>query len=314
MDTSAKSTPRDVFLYLFATVALYFSAGSIINLLFAHIEAGFPDPLEQYYDPSGTMRLSMALLIIIFPAYLWASRFLHRDLLANPEKNDIRVRKWLLYLTLFLAALLIIGDLVALIYSFLEGDLTVRFLLKIAVVLAVAGAVFWYYLYDLRAKASPLEPRALWFVRLVMGVVAVTVICGLFVAGSPFRQRLVRFDAQKVNDLQGVQSQVINYWQRKDVLPQTAEELRDDISGYVPPKDPQSAAAYEYRATGALSFELCAEFNLQFTEGDGATKPVYGPMGQRFAESWNHEAGRVCFSRTIDPELYRLEKSAPPAQ
>jgi hypothetical protein len=60
------------------------------------------------------------------------------------------IRKWLIYFTLFAAALIIIGDLVTLLNRFLEGELTVRFLLKVLAVFFVAGSVFYYYLWDLR--------------------------------------------------------------------------------------------------------------------------------------------------------------------
>ncbi len=311
-----KSSPRDVFMHLFATIALYFSAWSVINLLIQYISAVFPDPLNHYFEPGSSTRWSMALLIIIFPAYLWVSRFLHRDLVANPEKSDLRVRRWLLYLTLFLAALLIIGDLVALIYNFLEGELTMRFFLKVLSALAVGAAVFWYYLYDLRARPGPLAPHALLFVRGAVAAIAAIIIAGFFVAGSPFKQRLARFDAQKIGDLQNIQWQVVNYWQRKEKLPATLEELRDDISGYAAPRDPQSAAVYEYRTTGSLaedrSFELCAEFNLASQESK--EKNFYArpyPVAEGLNESWEHGAGRACFSRTIDPDLYPPQKAVP---
>jgi hypothetical protein len=132
----------------------------------------------------------------------------------------------------------------------------------------------------------------------------------------------VRFDSQKVGDLQNIQWQVVNYWQQKNKLPQTLDELRNDISGYVSPVDPQSGTAYEYRAMGStnspqagstgspqagdLSFELCAEFNLASSEqGLSYTNTKPRPIdGGGVAESWDHPAGRHCFSRTIDPEFY----------
>ena len=311
-----KSSPRDVFMYLFATIALYLSAWSVINLLIQYINVAFPDPLNSYYQPGSSIRWSMALLIIIFPAYFWVSRFLHRDLVAQPGKSELRIRRWLLYLTLFLAALLIIGDLVALIYNFLEGELTTRFSLKVLSVLAVAAAIFWYYLYDLRAKAAPLAPKALFFVRGAITAIGIIIIIGFFVAGSPFKQRLVRFDSQKTADLQNIQWQVVMYWQKKQKLPSTIDELRDDITGYISPRDPQSGTAYEYRATGTRTFELCAEFNL--TSQDSQDKNSYarpyptmegsGAMN----ESWDHVAGHVCFSRTIDPDLYPPQKPLVP--
>jgi hypothetical protein len=310
---SAKSSPKDVFLHLFATIALYVSAGSLISLLLDYVNVLFPDPLNTYGDPGSSIRWSMAILIIVFPAYAWVSRFIRKDLVANPEKSEIRARKWLLYLTLFFASILIVGDLVALIFSFLEGELSSRFLLKVLAVLAVSAGVFWYYLNDLRTKAEPLTSRAVLFVRVAIGVVALAIIAGFFVAGSPFRQRLVRFDNQKISDLQSIQYRTVNFWQKKNVLPATVDELRDDILGFVPPKDPQSGASYEYRVTGERTFELCGEFNVPADADAVRAKQIYSeyPIGGAANESWEHGIGRTCFTRTIDPELYRVEKPLP---
>jgi hypothetical protein len=60
------------------------------------------------------------------------------------------VRKWLLYLTLFVAALIIIIDTVMLVQGLLNGELTVRFLMKLLTVFVTAGAIFGYYFYDLK--------------------------------------------------------------------------------------------------------------------------------------------------------------------
>jgi hypothetical protein len=51
---------------------------------------------------------------------------------------------------LFVAACVLIGDVVGLIYGLLGGELTVRFVLKTLIVGGIAGAVFWYYLSGLR--------------------------------------------------------------------------------------------------------------------------------------------------------------------
>src|SRR3989344_2656112 len=107
-----KSSPRDVFVYILGTVALYLSAFSAILLLLSYVDILLPDPLRgDYFDPRGEIRWFLAMLIVIFPVYLWTSRFIRRDVARDPAKGDIRVRKWLIHLTLFLAALLIIGDL-----------------------------------------------------------------------------------------------------------------------------------------------------------------------------------------------------------
>ena len=60
------------------------------------------------------------------------------------------MRKWLTYLTLVVAAGIIIGDLIALLSSLLGGDLSVPFTLKAMTILAITGCIFGYYLWDLR--------------------------------------------------------------------------------------------------------------------------------------------------------------------
>ena len=44
------------------------------------------------------------------------------------------------------------GDLITLVYNVLGGELTVRFVLKVITVAAIASTVFGYYLWDLRRE------------------------------------------------------------------------------------------------------------------------------------------------------------------
>jgi hypothetical protein len=69
----------------------------------------------------------------------------HRAARANPGARRSPVRKWLGYLTLFLAAIALLGDLIWVIYVYLQGDLGLRVLLKALVVLVVASAIFFYF-------------------------------------------------------------------------------------------------------------------------------------------------------------------------
>lgn len=312
--THAKSTPRDVFLYLLAIGTLYFSVWRFIDLLFEYINNIFPDPLDTYlFGSYENIRLSMASLIILFPAYLAVTWFLKKDLIANPFKREISIRKWLLNLTLFLAAVTIISDLVTLVFNFLRGDLTTRFGLKILVVMVVAGAVFAYYFRELKKEVSHDAKPSKLLVSFVSIVILIGIIGGFFIIGSPATQRMRRFDEQRVSDLQNIQGQIVNYWSLKKVLPANLAALKDTISGFVPPKDSENGAQYEYVVTGELAFKLCAVFNLPASASDGKSNayysipmPAYG-FGQ---DNWDHEKGRTCFDRIIDPQLYGVK--APP--
>ena len=148
-----KVSPKDVFLHLLSTITLYVSAGALIDLLFGYINTLFPDALAGSYYVQGmqdSIRFDVSILIIVFPAYLIVNWFLGKSYAAAPEKRDLRIRKWLVYLTLFLSALILIGDLVVLVNNLLRGDLATPFVLKVVSVFIVIGAIFAYYLADVR--------------------------------------------------------------------------------------------------------------------------------------------------------------------
>ena len=59
-----------------------------------------------------------------------------------------RIRKWLTYISLVIAGCTLVGDGISLVYNFLGGDLTTRFVLKSLVVAVIAGAIFTYFISD----------------------------------------------------------------------------------------------------------------------------------------------------------------------
>lgn len=304
-----KTSPKDFFLHLLAIAALYISAVSFGTLVFQFIDRTFPDVLTAYALQSySTIRWAIASLVIVFPVYVILSWSLARGVTRHSEKRELKIRKWLLYFTLFLAAGVIIGDLVALIYNFLNGDLTLRFLFKAATILFIALVVFSYYLWNLRSGVMASRDRRMRV--LVFGVIAIVVVAtvaGFFIAGSPFAERLRRLDSQRVRDLQTIQWQVVSYWQKKDKLPENLDALTDNISGFVTPRNPESGAPYEYRVIANLKFELCSVFKSQGAEEGNNLPRAGGPYGGDMTASWQHDIGRVCFERTIDPELYGIK-------
>ncbi len=301
-----KVTPKDFFLWAGAMIALYGSVISFIVLLFEYINKSFPDPLDYYVDPySGGIRFAMASLIVLVPVTILLMRFIRSDIAREPMKSELWVRRWALVLTVFVAAAALVGDLITLINYFLGGDLTTRFILKVIVLLVVAGAIFFHFLADLRGYWSANPERAKMAGLAAGAVVLIAIASGFFILGSPAEVRLVRLDAQKVSDLQNIQWQVVNYWQQKEKLPVSLDELKDPLSGAVIPVDPQTGESYTYEVTGRLSFKLCATFNKEGV-GDiyAAPRPVAVEGKGVESDSWQHAAGEVCFDRTIDPERY----------
>src|SRR5882724_11149704 len=191
-----KTGPRDVFFHLLAIIGLYAVVLAFGGVLFQLINIGFPDALAGpvgRYAREG-LKWPLAVAVVMFPFYVWITSYIEKDLVRHPEKRALRTRKWLIYFTLFIATLVIIGDLISLIFHFLEGGLSVQFGLKVLSVFAIAGSVFLYYGWNLkRDAASHAYPRMKFFMRGIVGVVGIIIIGGFFVAGSPQSERLLQF-------------------------------------------------------------------------------------------------------------------------
>jgi hypothetical protein len=148
---------REAFMYLVLFTTLYVSAYNLGNLVFQFINRAFPDPTAPVGFAEYTreaIRWSVSSLVIAFPIFLYVSRLINRAIRRDPGKRASKVRKWLTYITLFVAASVLIGDLIALVYNFLGGELTLRFILKAMTVGLIAGSIFGYYLWDLRSEES----------------------------------------------------------------------------------------------------------------------------------------------------------------
>src|SRR5690606_39375607 len=124
---------------------------------------------------------------------------------------------WLTYLTLFIAASVLVGDLVALVYNVLGGEASLRFVLKVAVVGMIAGAVFGYYLSDLRRDETGGDGRGLGRGLVVAAAVAAVaaVACAIAVIGTPPAQRPARLDQRRADDLRQLQAAIADHARRE---------------------------------------------------------------------------------------------------
>ena len=146
-------SPREAFMYLVLFSTLYVTAFNLGSLIFEIIDRAFPDAAASRFSNWSTEQIRWAIssLFVSFPVFLYVSALTRREVQRDPRKRTSRVRRWLTYVTMFIAAGVLIGDVTSLVYHFLGGELTIRFVLKAATIFAIAGAAFVYYLADLRA-------------------------------------------------------------------------------------------------------------------------------------------------------------------
>jgi hypothetical protein len=313
MDNVQRTGPKDVFVQLLLMVALYLSATHLGTLLFQIVNHYVPDPAAPTWSreiAGASIRWAIAMLIVAAPVFFGVTWHLRREFERTPEKLQLRSRRWLTALTLFVAALIAIGDLVTVVHTFLQGELTLRFVLKALVVLVIAGAVLWYERWEFRRTSGGRLPANILALRWgAIVVTAVAIVTGFVITGSPWRARYGRLDADRVHNLQSIQRNIVTYWQLKTQLPASLDALRDDVRGYVVPVDPTTGASYEYRAIGERQFELCATFQTDTKKGGAvrSTSRRYAPDDTW--EGWQHGTGRTCFTRTIDPDRYPPKKA-----
>lgn len=152
----AQLSARDAFWYLLMFGALYTSAYYLGDLLFGFINLAYPDEVNSSYYANrieyieSGIRWATAAVIVAFPLFLFAALRVGKEVAADPTRRNSAMRKWLTYITLLVAASAIVGDGITLVFNLLGGELTVRFILKVVVAAAIAGAVFGYYTWSMR--------------------------------------------------------------------------------------------------------------------------------------------------------------------
>lgn len=138
---------REAFTYALMFLTLAVSAWHLTSLSFSLIDLWLPEPdgYDMRYYAYDSMRWSVATLVIFLPAFLWLNRRIQRQTRSDPARRRSSMRKWIGYLTLFLAVMSLAGDAIYCLYTFLNGDLTLRVLAKAGVVAVIAGTILLYF-------------------------------------------------------------------------------------------------------------------------------------------------------------------------
>lgn len=289
------NTPKNFALQLGALVTMYVSIGSLIALLCGVITILFPDAAENYYaasSTSGTIRLSVATLIVVFPVYLVLTRTVNH-IRRNEEVTYHSLTKWLIYLSLLVGGAILVGDLITVLYGYLSGELTIRFALKALVLAVIILAAFYYYLKDAQGYWQSHEKLSIRFgfgaILLVVGALAL----GFVYSETPQEVREAKIDDNQIMDLQDMQWRIEEYYRINNKLPETIEEVYKDFSI---PDAPDGRTPYKYKVTTETAYELCATF-AQNTSDTEYVRPV--PVYDK-NYTWVHGEGEWCFNRVIE--------------
>ena len=129
-----------------------------------------------------------------------------------------------------------------------------------------------------------MSPRALvgW---IAVAAVALAVVAGLVLIGSPGAARATRMDERRVSDLGQISAAADLFWTRHERLPDSLEALGQEPGVALPAGDPETGEPYEFRIVTPGTYELCAVFHASSADS-----------GRREGELfWEHGAGPQCF-------------------
>lgn len=310
METTQNVTSADrvgaleITVNLFSFILMWVSLFATGSILFNVINYYFPDPLAtNYYSTDlasfgAAITYAIAALVISLPLYILSIRYWLKKFTGAIAHTEARLSRFLTYVILLAVALTIVGDLISLLYNFLQGEFGMRFVLKSLTVLLLAVITAFFYYHERKIVQFKKEIphnffRTIGIVAVVVAVVSV--VLGFVVGGSPMTQRSRRVDAIRTQDMEQIASSISSFVWDTGRLPASLNELaRNQRYSYVRIVDPATKTPYEYYPSTTtpkiLSFELCTTFTLEASSTSYTTNTPN--------TTWSvHPAGRHCVTQ-----------------
>jgi hypothetical protein len=199
-----------------------------------------------------------------------------------------------------------IGWLIGTINSFLDGDLTLKFILKSITAIGISASIFTFFLYDIKrenVKGNKDNVVKAYFYGSLVFVLAVF-IASLFFVESPSATRDRKIDEQIINNFSSLEYAINDYYNQFNKMPVSLMEVKEESKSILRDedlRDPESKELFEYKVTGETSFELCANFRTSNKDNDNA-RYRYMP------ENNLHDSGYQCLERKIKSDINGPEK------
>ena len=147
---SGVSGAGEVFRNILEFGLLTFTLAHLVILYFGCLDRSFSDPANPQFwnldseEGLSGHRFSLAAVMVTFPLYLVVAWLAVRQEERRPQTVTAPIRRGCQWLTLLVSGLTLLGNLIALLFWYFEGQLHWLTLLKIGVLLALAASVFSY--------------------------------------------------------------------------------------------------------------------------------------------------------------------------
>ena len=301
-----KIQAKDFFLNIGYAVTLYVLLFNFIFLGFALIDLYFTDADTLYFFVNGGfVKFNLASAIVVAPAFFIVAGILRKHM-KGLDDFDMKWRKWLLTLTVFLASVIVVIDLITLVYTYLNGEqLLGAFIAKALFALAVFVCVALFYIKDLKgywnAKRN-LQKQVTYFAG---ALVFIFIVANLAMLGSPYKYKLLQKDFEQINGLQSTNNSIARYYEKNKRLPDSLDQVKTlDPYPYLP-KDINTQDNYKYTRKDETNYTICAYFNLDFPKLPKKGDLIYdnwrvSAWREYKKEGWVYKSGETCFDKSIN--------------
>lgn len=246
----------DAVFYALLFAAFGMMIGNTLTLLLGLITLWMPEVGDRF-SSSGLrgLRWSMAALIIFTPVFLWLHQKNAHNSAANPASKYGGVRRWLTAVAIFAAAMTLLCDAIYLIYRFLDGDLTTRFITKSSAVALLSLVVIQYFRQDRQNQESVSKLDRLFATWSATGLAVLVLALSFWSVGGPAQGQMEHRDRLRVSDMRML-SEGIRFCEvtRDKDLP----EMLDPMScARSPQRLTGFASQVTYKKLSANQFQLC---------------------------------------------------------
>lgn len=261
-------------LQLGALIGLYASLGALTSVIIGIIDLAYAAPdISEWYAESleGSITFGISVLLVAFPTYLILTSLVNRQRRASGVQY-IGLTKWLMYLSLVGITLLLLIDVVVAINTFLSGEATTDFFLKVLTIAFALGLALFYYVEDARNYWLEHQNTARFFGVFAAGFVMIVMAFGFAYTGLPQKAYQRNLDEQQRNDFRQMSRDIRDLYDR-------ANEVPKELPSGIMLDAPEGRSAYEYYKLSSDSYQLCGYFALD----------------SRDSLSLPYKAGRWCY-------------------
>ena len=151
------ASPRLAFMNLFHFVCLYMSCLTLIFLLFTLLDYYLPDGLgrqagifySSYRPLFDSIRGYLSVILVSVPLTIWTHLQLGQAM-REAKQRVPRIRLILIGCTMFIGACVMLGNFTCLVNYLLNGELGIRFLIKVGILTGMFAAIRAFYRIEVK--------------------------------------------------------------------------------------------------------------------------------------------------------------------